>query len=275
MWDKKQDAEKYYDAMTKKLLMDYIKGNPRTESAISFFINQIPIESENILDIGCGIGWSSHEMAMNSEASVIGIDLSQNSIKAAKSIFKNERLSYDYLDILEEKTVFNTKFDVITLLDVFEHIPADSRETFYKKLDSLLTAKVKILITCPTIQKLTYLEKNEPQGLQPVDEHIDLNVLTDFAQYIKGDISYFEYKSIWNKYDYFHCLIERGFEWEDKFERKINPITENTHNRINRLHLSEYSNFVEDYLSNQKAIINNASFIHRIKRKIKIILNRN
>jgi len=231
MWTKKKESEKFYSDFPKKLISDYIKGNPRTIAAINFFLSQINSNVKNILDVGCGIGWSSYEMASKSSANVYGIDLSENSIKAGKEIFKFKKLLIEKKDFLSENYNEN-QYDVITFLDVFEHIPKESRNDVYKKLNKILTNKSMVLLTCPSIYHQENLRKNNPEGLQPVDENIDLKVLIDFAKQINGEIVFFSYKNIWHKNDYFHCAIERGANFNDKLTNNFKQTVDNSTTRL-------------------------------------------
>ncbi len=216
-WDKKKESEDFYAKFPKKLIGDYVYGNPRTIAGINFFINELFPEVSNILDVGCGIGWSGFEMARHSSAKVTGNDLSENSIEAGCKLFSHQNLTLMKGDILQDD--FNEKFDVISFLDVFEHIPQDMRGQLYQKLNKILKPKFKILITCPTVYHQNWLKANNPAGLQPVDEDVTLDVMMDFAKAVNGSVSYFSNKSIWHTWDYLHCVISRGFNFEDKVHR--------------------------------------------------------
>ncbi len=216
-WKEKKASEDYYADFPKKLIGDYVYGNPRTTAGINFFLSEMFPEAKNILDVGCGIGWSSFEMAKNSSAKVIGNDLSENSINTGNKLFSHSNLTLKKGDILQDE--FIDKFNIISFLDVFEHVPENMRLILYEKLNNILQSKFKILITCPTVYHQDWLRKNNPEGLQPVDENITLEVLNDFAKSVGGSISYFSNKSIWHTWDYLHCVISKGFNFEDKISK--------------------------------------------------------
>ena len=50
----------FYNSFGLKLINDYVRGNKRMENAIVELSKFIKSDSTAILDIGCGIGWSSH-----------------------------------------------------------------------------------------------------------------------------------------------------------------------------------------------------------------------
>ena len=89
------------------------------------YINDLfPLNEKNILDVGCGGGILAESMARLG-GNVTGIDQSDIAIKIAKLHAKENNLSIDYKllnieDFLKKDT---SKFDVITCLEMIEHVP--------------------------------------------------------------------------------------------------------------------------------------------------------
>lgn len=89
------------------------------------YINDLfPLSEKNILDVGCGGGILAESMARLG-GNVTGIDQSDIAIKIAKLHAKENNLSIDYKllnieDFLKKDT---SKFDVITCLEMIEHVP--------------------------------------------------------------------------------------------------------------------------------------------------------
>ena len=109
----------FYDRFARKLLADYASGNPRTEQAILFAISMLPGDRIEVLDIGCGIGWSTSEIASNHpDARVRGVDLSPRLVATARSLFGGEpRTRFEVCDFIEDK--IEDEVDAIVLLDVY------------------------------------------------------------------------------------------------------------------------------------------------------------
>jgi len=89
-----------------------------------------------ILDVGCGGGLVTEPLARLGGA-VTGIDGSENTIAIATRHAKASRLSIDYkVASVEELTKKKTRYDLITALEVVEHV-ADV-DSFLKALAALL-----------------------------------------------------------------------------------------------------------------------------------------
>ncbi len=89
------------------------------------FINQnFPLKDKKVLDVGCGGGILSESMAQLG-AEVTGLDQSEIAIKIAQLHTKESNLSIDYklLNIEEFLKKNKIKYDVITCLEMVEHVP--------------------------------------------------------------------------------------------------------------------------------------------------------
>ncbi|RXG26911.1 class I SAM-dependent methyltransferase [Leeuwenhoekiella marinoflava] len=209
----------YYNAEVEKMTLDYLKGNPRVESAIKEFGKFILPSSETLLDIGCGIGWSTYEFAKAfSNSKVLGIDLSPILIKKATALFENTNLEYKVIDITKNLS-FNLSFDVISMIDVYEHIPLNLREKFHNSLKDIISPGGRIMLACPSKYHQKWLRENKPSGLQPVDEDVDFKTIQKLSVDLDCEVIFFSYKKIWRTYDYFYAVLERCPQYNS--ERKI------------------------------------------------------
>jgi cyclopropane fatty-acyl-phospholipid synthase-like methyltransferase len=181
---------KFYNTYTEKLLLDYLKGNKRTEKAIKYVLSNLDYSDKNILDIGCGIGWSSYEIAKhNINAEIKGIDLSNELLKIGEGIFKKNNITFEQKDITKNYLNENeTKYDAIVMIDVYKHIPKDKRKFFHNIINKIITKNGKIILTCPTIYHQNYLKENNPDGLQPIDEDVTFKDVQIFDEEISEKI---------------------------------------------------------------------------------------
>jgi 2-polyprenyl-6-hydroxyphenyl methylase / 3-demethylubiquinone-9 3-methyltransferase len=83
-------------------------------------------EGLSLLDIGCGAGLLAEPLARMGFA-VTGIDLAEDAITAARDHAEAGGLVIDYRVVALESLPETPAFDVITLLEVIEHVPEPAR----------------------------------------------------------------------------------------------------------------------------------------------------
>ena len=105
--------------MSKDELKDFIKklelqSLETAEERLPLYIEIGLKDAENILDVGCGPGSVTKDIAHLTKGKVIGVDYSENMIKVAKNILKD----YDNIELKvggAEKLPFNNNtFDIVT-----------------------------------------------------------------------------------------------------------------------------------------------------------------
>lgn len=95
---------------------------------VKFIKDNTDIKNKKILDIGCGAGILSVELAKQG-ANVTGIDLAKQAIMTAKlhvlDKHKDDNLNIDFQNIALDKLVetSDAKFDIITCMEMLEHVP--------------------------------------------------------------------------------------------------------------------------------------------------------
>lgn len=208
----KDRIKRFYDEHSLKQLAGYVHGNRRLEAAIRFSLEWIPGGARRILDVGCGIGWSSWEIKRNfPEAFVLGLDLSDKVVEIAKLLFENEKRGIKFIvhDITEWNELFEQTFDAILFLDSYEHIPASSRPKVHKVIKDALTEGGVIILTFPSLFHQRFLRTYHKDRLQPVDEDVTYEDIGKIANDIGGTVIYYAHKSIWNTNDYVHAVIKK------------------------------------------------------------------
>ena len=214
-----QKSKEFYNNFHTKLINDYLSSDPRIIAAIEFALKNIPKNAQNILDIGCGIGWSSYEIKKHyPKANVVALDLSDFNIKTAKKLFNQDGLNYGVLDFTNPlndnyNLIKDKKFDAIVMLDVYEHISASERSTVHNALNNLLSEEGVLLLACPSKYHQDYLRKEKPEGLQPVDEDITFNELGKLANDVGGDIISFTHANIWRYCYYSYTVIKKNHKF--------------------------------------------------------------
>ncbi len=94
-------------------------------------LNKSKLNNIKILDVGCGGGLISEGISKLG-ANVTGIDFIKENIKVAKMHAKKNNLDIDYLVKDFEIEKIKTKFDVIIIFEVLEHL--NDWESFLRKI---------------------------------------------------------------------------------------------------------------------------------------------
>ena len=92
---------------------------------VQYIIEQLgSLEGKNVLDIGCGGGLLTEELAKRG-ATVTGLDISDVSLSIARQHSKQFNLEILYINSTIEDFASNNiqKFDVITCMEMLEHVP--------------------------------------------------------------------------------------------------------------------------------------------------------
>jgi len=102
------------------------------------------LNNTTVLDIGCGGGLVSEGLSKIG-ATVTGIDFIKENIKVAKMHAKKNNLEIDYFVKDFEKEKITSKYDVIIILEVLEHL--NNWEEFIKKIKLSLNKNGTLIIS--------------------------------------------------------------------------------------------------------------------------------
>ena len=106
--------------------------------------------STNILDLGCGDGKLLYELSkLETKYNLLGIDLNQDAIKLA-AIVTGLKNVFRKIDINELGDEYSESFDIITAVEVFEHISETDIISVLNKIECLLKKNGKLIICVPS-----------------------------------------------------------------------------------------------------------------------------
>lgn len=203
-----ESVQAYYDERVHGKIRDFTHANPRIEAAIQLVADWAPPKPKRILEIGCGIGATCWRMARAwPEADVVGADVSLLSIEVAKTCFQRSNLSYRAGLVTEG--VFAGSFDLVVLMDVYEHITTHDRPSLHRTIRSLLADEARVIITVPTPATQNDARKTNPSLLQPVDEDVTPADILTFAADTDTQLLYYREAGIWRYGDYAHVVVGR------------------------------------------------------------------
>ena len=215
----KSEIADFYDDFSGRLVRGYVSGNPRIDHALAFAISQLPESANTLLEVGCGVGETTNRLqSARTDLRAVGVDISSENIRAATKLFgdQTEHTQFAVSDLTEP--VNGGPFDVVTLLDVYEHIPADERPRFHSNLRQSMAASSRLILTCPSFLHQDYLHQHEPEGLQIVDETIGPLEFVQLAEDLGGHLTHLHYESVWRTNDYVYATIDTkmAYQWKTK-----------------------------------------------------------
>ena len=197
----------FYDAHVADKIADFVDGNPRVTAAWTTIAQWAPAAPRHVLDIGCGFGQVGWWMAERWPAAhVRGLDLSPRAVDLASRVFRRENLSYSTDELATHPS---GRFDLITLIDVYEHVPATKRLEFNSAVSRIMSCDGTAILTFPTPAHQRFIRDRHPDKLQPVDEDVDLRVIHDLAVATNARLVFYAERSIWMAGDYAHAVLSR------------------------------------------------------------------
>lgn len=105
----------------------------------------------NALDIGCGMGFAMLALKSKGYRTVVGVDTDRSQIEACK----RRNLEVELIDDLAEYLGRNAnRFNVITLLDVLEHIPQAQQISILKLIRSALVPGGRLIVQVPNASSI-------------------------------------------------------------------------------------------------------------------------
>src|SRR2546428_2728066 len=208
-----QTIKAYYDAHVEGKLRDFVEGNERVECAWTTIEQWAPSCPKRILEIGCGIGDICWRMTRRwKESQVAGLDISPKSVEIARKLFGSSRLSFCARPLV--KGTYSGQFDLIVLVDVYEHIPVGERGSLHEAIRELRDDGSRIVLTFPTPRHQAWLKQNQPDRIQPTDEDISIETIAVLARETGTEVLLYKEVGVWHDGDYAHAVLGKWTGWE-------------------------------------------------------------
>ena len=145
-------------------------------SADSSNIRKLIIDAQGtdqkILDIGCGLGYSTSETPGS-----VGIDINKINIKKASKIFPNKTFKRSFINIK------NDEYDIVTSMFFFHELPQPLRKKILNRAINMAKKRVIIVDIDPFYDATLSMSKNKP-------------FLNDYFQNIRDDLQHFNESTI-------------------------------------------------------------------------------
>lgn len=149
------------------------------------------ISFNSLLDVGCGDGRFLKEVSQRfPEKKLLGIDCSERAINIAKAL--NPHISYKCLDLCFTSNLEHI-YDVVTMIEVLEHIKIDQVHDFVTACANQLNPNGKLILTIP--------HKNKPLQAKHCQHFDSIRIRKILTEYFEIDrIVFFDKMStIWSR----------------------------------------------------------------------------
>jgi SAM-dependent methyltransferase len=186
----------FYDGWRDQLVRDRQVRNGRVVSALAFAKAELR-DCRTILDVGCGVGWSTEEMAA-SGAQVTGLDLSPVLIAEAR-----RRVSASFICADFPSWEPDAHYDAVLMIDVYEHFRRELRPEVHRRIAE--TDARRLVLTVPALK--THRRGERLGVLQPIDEPVYDEDVEQLAQDLGGEILVNRTVSVSRPRDYRHVSL--------------------------------------------------------------------
>jgi hypothetical protein len=99
-------------------------------------------------------------------------------------------------------------FNVITLVDVIEHIPEAERPGLFVRLRELSAPNALLILTYPSPQYQRHLRRSKPQELQIIDNVVELPTLLAESGAAGYSLQHYSLEDVWMRNQYVHCVLQ-------------------------------------------------------------------
>jgi 2-polyprenyl-3-methyl-5-hydroxy-6-metoxy-1,4-benzoquinol methylase len=183
------------------------------------------VKNKDVLELGCGYGYTAFLFSKVAK-NVIGVDIDSEAIEKARSNYQNvPNLNF----IIENALTFLwknlTKFDVIALFEVIEHIDAEKQKELIKKIHEALKPGGQLFLSTPNGKFVPFYRKN------PFHKHeLSVKELLELVN------EYFEVEMLKGQIPLFWFFIPLPWAWLEKIwmllgiYEKIHQIRDNPEN---------------------------------------------
>lgn len=124
-------------------IINYLKNH--NQDKFKNLLGHINTHNKKILDLGCGTGQAINELRKHNPKQITGIDFSKTAIKICKQKYPKHTFKVKELKDLKA----TQEYDIITLIDVIEHIPNKEMQTIYPKISKALKPNGLLIIKTP------------------------------------------------------------------------------------------------------------------------------
>jgi hypothetical protein len=114
--------------------------------------------------------------------------------------------------------------DVISLVDVIEHIPLEHHERLLANIAGVGRPGCRLVLTYPSPQYQLHLRENAPAELQIVDEIVQIQELAQKASQFGFSLRHFSLEDVWLQNQYVHAVFQRDLSCAPNPTPRMGPL---------------------------------------------------
>lgn len=183
-----------------------------------------PEKGEKVLDLGCGVGTFTFELA-GRDVDVVGLDYADESIKICRELAEklNLKAEFQLADVADTRLESNS-FDVVIAADLTEHLYPDVFRMFVKESRRLLRPGGKLIIWTPNPGHIFEFLKARNIILKRDDGHVGYKTLDELTRDLKGEG--FRIERAYHRHSHLPVWswLERVTQWFLPFMRRRNAV---------------------------------------------------
>ena len=169
----------------------------------------------SVCDFGCGDGRLLNELARSSDAPkiMVGVDKSKRAVGFANLFKESEELQF------KTSLPADLRFDLITCIEVLEHIDPECIDNFISEMNDRLVAGGRILLTVPSdTQKLNdkHYQHFSVEKLNDIfSRHLDLSIVDVKFLVSRGKLRNTLFRILDNKFYVFRAsgILSLVYKW--------------------------------------------------------------
>jgi SAM-dependent methyltransferase len=137
-----------------------------------------PLKNLRILDVGCGAGHFISQLSALEDVHIKGIDITHDVLEG----LRNRYPSVDFEQCnFSEKQPLKSEFDIITAIEVIEHVPYEKQAVFIENCWKSLKDNGMLVMTTPNKDRAHRIPINF-QNTQPIEDWLGIQELHDILQ---------------------------------------------------------------------------------------------
>ena len=155
-----------------------------TDNLVKLLIKRSGLAKKAIvLDIGCGVGGTSIQLAKNLNCKVTGITISPVQVQMAKEASRNLKNKPHFLVDDANDLSLEGKFDAVWAVETISHL--NNRKNFFKKVTKLLVPGGKICVAA-WLKDDNVTKESEKKYIKPIEEGmlVSLPNLSEYKKHI-------------------------------------------------------------------------------------------